>query len=190
MEGFDEPEDVPISEATFLEIQGLLRRLYMDTDVPKEMRRRILEASVRAPEDWHRDAIQAAYNEGDDLWRLTAVFCMRYVRGFDDQILEALESEAPDIQYEAVCAAGNWELDAAWPHVADLVAAPRTDKPLLLAAIEAVASIRPVEAAQILVDLTKSDDEDIAEAAHEALAMAEGFSETEWDEEDDEDYFR
>jgi hypothetical protein len=93
-----------------------------------------------------------------EVWRLTAVFCMRFVRGFDEQILEALDSRNPDIHYEAVCAAGAWEVDAAWPHIAALVTSGETDKPLLLAAIEAVASIRPREAAEILDDLTDSDD--------------------------------
>ena len=43
---------------------------------------------------------------------------MRFVRGFDEQILEALDSKNPDTHYEVVLAAGNWEVDAAWPHVA------------------------------------------------------------------------
>ena len=68
---------------------------------------------------------------------------MRFVRGFDQQILEALDSKNQDIHYEAVLAADNWAVDAAWPHVAALVTSGETDKPLMLAAIEAVASIRP-----------------------------------------------
>jgi len=109
------------------------------------------------------------------------VFCMRFVRGFDEQILEALASRNPDIHYEAVCAAGDWEVDAAWPHITALVTSGKTDKPLLLAAIEAVASIRPHEAAGILDGLTDSDDEDIVDAVFEATAMAGGLS-----DEDDE----
>jgi hypothetical protein len=148
----------------------------MDANVPRDVRRRILEASVRAPQDWHSDAVRAAYASADEVWRLTAVFCMRFVRGFDAQILEALNSTNPDIHYEAVLAAGNWEVDAAWPHVAALVTSRETEKPVLLAAIEAAASIRPQEAFEILNDLADSDDEDIADAVHEAMAMAEGHS--------------
>ena len=40
----------------------------------------------------------------------------------------------------------------------------------------------------ILVDLTDSDDEDIVEAAYEAMAMAEGPSGDEFDEDDDDAY--
>jgi HEAT repeat protein len=108
---------------------------------------------------------------------LTAVFSMRWVRGFDDQILEALKSADPEIHYEAVRAAGNWGLAAAWSHIVALVHDAGAPKPLLLAAIGAVASIRPAE------DLADSDDEEIAEAADEAIGMAETAS----DEEDDEE---
>jgi hypothetical protein len=137
------------------------------------LRRRILEASVRAPETWHQDAIRDAYTSGDKEWMLTAVFSMCRVRGFDDQILAALHSADPEIHYEAVQAAGNWELDAAWSHIVELVNDADTPKPLLLAAIGAVASIRPAEAREILADLSDSDDEEIAEAAEEAVVMAE-----------------
>ncbi len=97
-----------------------------------------------------------------------------------------MESANPDVHYEAVCAAGNWEVDAAWPHITALVTSKETEKPLLLAAIDAVASIRPQEAGVILVGLTDSDDEEIVEAAHEAIAMAEGVSGEEYDDGDDE----
>jgi hypothetical protein len=185
-EGFDDPDDIPIAEPTFHRIQESLRQLYLDASVPREVRRRIPEASVRAPQDWHADAVGAAFSSDDEAWRLTAIFCMRFVRGFDAQILEALDSKNPAIHYEAVLAAGNWEVDAAWPHVAALVASGDADKPLLLAAIDAVASIRPYEAAEILEDLSDSDDEDIVAAVDEAMAIAHGLSDEE-DEDEDED---
>ena len=184
-DGFDDPDDVPITEQTFHMIQESLRKLYMDADVPKNVRRRILEASVRAPQDWHQDAVRAAYSSDDGDWTLTAVFGMRFVRGFDEQILEALKNANPDVHYEAVCAAGNCGVDAAWPHITALVTSKATEKPLLLAAIDAVTSIRPREAGGIIVHLTDSDDEDIAEAADEAMAMAEGYLGDEYDDEDD-----
>ena len=183
-EGFEDAGDLSIAEPTFHRIQESLRQLYLDASVPGEARRRILEASVRAPQDWHRDAVGTAFSSGDEAWRLTAVFCMRFIRGFDEQILEALDSKNPDIHYEAVLAAGNWEVDAAWPHVAALVTSGDTDKPLLLAAIDAVASIRPHEAAESLEDLADSDDEDIVAAVDEAMVMAHGLS----DEDEDDDW--
>ena len=161
----------------------------MDASVPKNVRRRVLEASVRAPRQWHQGAVEAAYSSDDEDWKLTAVFSMRWIRGFDKEILKALESDNPDIHYEAVCAAGVWGVDAAWPHIAQLVASPDTEKNLLLAAIEAAAGIRPQEAELILEDLTLSNDEEIVEAACDAMAMANGSLYSESDEFDDFDDF-
>jgi hypothetical protein len=183
-QGYEDADDLPITERALHGLQESLRTLYRDANVPREVRRRILEAAVRAPQDWHGDAIRAAYSSGDEMWRLTAVFCMRFVRGFEEQILAALDTGNPDIHYEAVVAAGNWGLDAAWPHVAALVTSRTTDKPLLLAAIDAIASIRPREAVGMLDDLTDSDDEDVAVAAEEAMAGADGPSGEDDDDEE------
>jgi hypothetical protein len=185
--GFEDADDRSLSEPVFQEIQDSLRSVFMDADVTKEVRRRILETSVHAPEEWHAEAVRTAYASGDEDWRLTAVFCMRCVPGFDDQILEALDSQDPDIYYHAVCAAGSAEIDAAWPHIEALVTSDRTDKELRLAAMEAAACIRPSKARYILRDLTDSHDEDIVEVAFDALAMIEGLLELEDPDDDDEE---
>jgi HEAT repeat protein len=88
-----------------------------------------------------------------------------------------LKSSDPEIHYQAVSAAGNWELDAAWPHILGLLNDAGTSKPLLLAVIGAISSIRPQEAAELLIDLTESDDADLAEAANEVIAMSEPIPE-------------
>lgn len=180
---FDEPEDVMITEPMFRKIQETLHRLYLDAGVPVIVRRRILETSVRAPAKWHPEAVRAAYRSDDEDWRLTAVFCMQYVKGFDEQILEAIGSRNPDIHYEAVFAAGNWEIDAAWPHIAELVSSEETPKDLRLAAIEAAALIRPDEAAEILGPLMEDDDQDVVDTVYEALSMAGEY----WDDEEEDD---
>jgi hypothetical protein len=186
-DGFEDPDDVPISEDTFHQIQESLYGMFRDVTVAKNVRRRVLEASIRAPQDWHRKAIRTAYSSNDEDWKLTAVFSMRWIHGFNSEILEALDSDNQDIHYEAVCAAGNWEVDAAWPHVLELVSSPDTEKFLMLAAIDALGTIRPLEAEEILLDLTGSDDEDIVDAAHEALVMARGLLGYENDEDDEMD---
>ena len=184
IDGFEDPDDVPITEPLFLKIKKTLQHLYMDTETPKEVKRAVLEASVRAQDTWHKNAVAAAYRSKDEDWKLTAVFCMRFIRGFDKQILESLKSQNPNLHYHAVCAAGNWEIDAAWPHIAALVASEETEKELRLAAIEAAAFILPHKASEIFGPLLDSDDEDIVDAAYEALAMAGGLPE---DEEDDDE---
>ena len=183
---FDDPDDVSITESTFHRIQVTLQKLFEDEKVPTEVRRMAMEASVRSPQAWHRDAITAAYSIGDRDWTLTAVFAMRWVKGFDQQTLEALNSSDPDILRNAVQAAGNWELDAAWDQIAALAEHAATPKDLRLAAIEAIATIRPEDAKDILLELGNSDDEDIAEAADEALMIADVSSGEGFGGEDDE----
>ncbi len=183
IEDFDDPEEIPITEPMFNRIQQTFYQLYQTDDLPKLVQRRILEASVRAPQDWHQDAIRDAYIEDDREWKLTAVFCMQFVRGFENEILESLSSADSDIVYEAVCGAGNWEVKAAWPHITAILSSAETEKDLLLAGIEAAALIRPEAAAEFLGDFLQSDDEDIVEAVHEALSMTG----TLWDWDDDED---
>jgi hypothetical protein len=174
IEEFDDPDAVPISRKTFRAIKQSLRQLFVDSGVPELVRRSILEAAVRAPQDWHTGAIRSAWSNHDREWKQTAVFCMNYVRGFDQQILEALENADPGIHYQAVRAAGTWEVEAAWPHVAAL-ATSDTNKPLRLAAIEALGTMRPLDSVEILANLADSEDEDIAETASEAMSMAEGM---------------
>lgn len=186
LEGFEDLDDMVISESTFRRIIELFRRLYEDPAVPAGVRRYILEASVRAPQDWHVDAVRAAYASDDPAWKLSGVFSMRWVQGFEDQILEALESENEDIEYQAVCAAGVWGIEAAWPQVAALLTGGTAGKDLLLAAIAAAPSIRPDEAGVILADLTDADDDDIVEAAYDAMAIAEPDDDEFWDDEEDE----
>lgn len=184
-DGFDEDYGAPISERCFLETNQALWELYRDTDLPKEVRRRILEATVRAPQDWHQVAIREAYASADDDWKLTAVFAMEFVQGFDEEIIEALGSENDEIEYQAILAAKNWALDGAWPHVKGVVTSGHQDKEVFIAAIEAVGSIRPGEVGKLLADLINCDDEDIVEAIHEAMLIAELSSLADAEAEDD-----
>jgi hypothetical protein len=186
VEGFeDDFSDPPIGEDSFRRIQETLRSVCLDERIPKSVRRSALEASVRAEEDWHEKAVREAYSKKDPDWLLTAVFCMRYVSGFDREILASLENPNPDIHYQAVCAAGARGLDRAWPHVQPLLTSPNTAKPLMLAAIEAAGSIHSAEAYEILGDLCDSEDPEIAEAADEALMMAQ--AEMDYEDEDEEE---
>ena len=178
----DEIGSVPISEEMFGKIQRFLQVLYHEQSIPKLVRRRILEASVRAQQDWHVDAIREAYARGDRDWKLTAVFAMRYVRGFEPEILEELKSTDEEIHIEAVHAAGSQEVDAAWAHLWGIIHKPsETSKDLLLAAILAIGNIRQdTDTLEMLNDLVDSKDQDISEAADEALSMAGAY--TEFDE--------
>ena len=182
MMGFEDADDILISERMYNRIRETLRALYADSTVPLEVRRRILEASAHAPQAWHRDAVRSAYAADDESWRLTAVFCMRFVPGFDDQILAELDNPDSLVQFHAVCAAGTWEIERAWPQVAALLTADDIDKDLLSATIVTAALIRPREAAELIQPFLESEDEDIIDAVMEATTIAGGLVELEDDQ--------
>ncbi len=168
---FDDPSDIILSADIFREAQTLFKEFFYNDAFPKDVRRNILEAAVRAPLDWHSEAVNAAFTNEDESWQLTAVFCMYFLQGFEQQIIEALQSDNLDIRYQALLAAGNWGLEKAWPSVAAVLSDPAIEKNLLLANIEAAASIGLSEAIDPLLRLLDSDDNDVIDAASEALAM-------------------
>ncbi|MCK5148890.1 hypothetical protein KAR48_19200 [bacterium] len=169
---FDDPDDIIISEETYHKIQQMLHRLFQNKDLSEDIRRNILEGSVRAPQEWHKDAIRYAYTGANEKWQLTAVFCMCYIDGFKTEILESLTSSIPNIQFHAIVAAGNWGIAKAWPHIQRILTEIDVDKDLLLVAINASITINPHKAIQVLGELMNSDDEDIVDAADESLTMA------------------
>ncbi|MFH1764212.1 MAG: hypothetical protein ABIF09_08480 [Gemmatimonadota bacterium] len=194
-EGLDDPNRLALSVGMLHRVKASLQGTHHDPEVPKEVRRSALEASVRALEPWHSAAVRAAYYDSDPEWKLTAVFCMRYVPGFDDEIVEALETDDTEVLQKAVDAARDRGVAGAWPHLRKMIllaasgasilpADPEAERSLLLAAMNAVANIRPLDAHETLSGLVDSDDPDISEAAIEILENVE----TRWmlDDEDEE----
>ncbi len=166
--GFDDFEDIMSSKNKCDKFQKALRKIYMDADASELIRRRALEASAHAPRYWHQIATRVAYQGRDEDWKLTAVVCMEHVSGFEKQIVDALCSDNPDIRCHAVRAAGAWEVECAWNHVSSIVRSKTKNKALLLAAIEAAASICPEEAEDLLSPLRQSPDGEIAGAVEKA----------------------
>lgn len=168
----DEYNDFAVSEQMYQRILKSLKSLYFDGTVPELVRRRTLEASVRSPQEWHCGAVRAAYQSQDKNWLITAVFCMQYIKGFQQEILEALQSKIPEIKYLAIQAAGNWDVTEAWPDIRNVLKNQDADMNLLLAAIDATVNIGHHEANAVLSDLlAHSSNDDITEAVYEALAM-------------------
>lgn len=168
----DEYNDFAVSEQMYQRILESLKSLYFDGTVPELVRRRTLEASVRSPQEWHCGAVRAAYQSQEKNWLITAVFCMQYIKGFQQEILEALQSKIPEIKYLAIQAAGNWGVTEAWPDIRNVLRNQDADMNLLLTAIDASVDIGHHEAIGVLNDLlAHSSNDDITEAAYEALAM-------------------
>lgn len=171
------PSDVPdwwetaLSDAAYREIHDALRRLYHDAALPKLVRRRALEAGVRAPRDWQREAAAAAWGSGDREWRLTAVFAMAFLGGFRDEIVEAFEGDDPLIRREAIRAIGHSDVaaEALGGKIVALARNPGTDREERLAAVEALGEGQPPGAQGVLKDLAGDPDGEIAAAAEASL---------------------
>jgi hypothetical protein len=180
--GFDDELDDDfdtrvLSESRVLEIQRVLHSMHDDNRQPSLVRRMCLEASVRAPQDWHPAAVRAAHQRDDKSWKMTALFCMGRLAGFEAQILEGLGASDPDIVVEAVRSAGLSELEAAGPTVLDLAASETREPRVRHAAVEALALLETEGIEELLVSLTESDDEALAELAFESLEERRVFSE-------------
>lgn len=75
----DDQTLVNVQQDTIDQIRDTFKRIYEDPTQPKIVRRRVLEASVRAPEEWHEEAARKAFRSDDEDWRVTAVFCMGFI---------------------------------------------------------------------------------------------------------------
>lgn len=160
----------PLSRRFFDEMQDRFEKLHRSASVPKLVRRRILESSVRAPRAWHRGAVRAAWC-GDDLeWRKTAVFAMGRLAGFEEMLGEALEADDERLVCEALRAAGGREdvpgaVETAMARARNAEAS--TD--CRLAAIEGLRFVDSHEAYNLLERLARSADECVAGTAAWAL---------------------
>ncbi|MCP4148468.1 MAG: hypothetical protein GY757_12045 [bacterium] len=171
---FDDPDDILFTEKMFKGVRERLRQFFQNLKNPEEVRRTLLEGAVRAPMEWHRKAVKDAYYTGSEPWRITAIFCMGFIRGFEKEIVETLDSEDPALRLEALLAAGQQGIKAAWPYYKEILTSKKNDveKDLLLAAIDSAAMVNPREALPLLGEWELSDDEEIAEYAEDASMEA------------------
>lgn len=171
LDEFDSPYFEDFCKESYSYIRDSLNRLHGKTSLPVQVRRSILEASVRDPQDWHKEAVLKAYHSDDPRWRLTAVFCMGYIGELEQQIMKALADADSDIRFEAIIAAGSQGLKGAWPLIFELQTGSPEDKDLLLTVIDAAGGIATLEARHFLSHCLSLEDEEIVEAAQEALTM-------------------
>lgn len=168
----DGPDNVDIntvSSEKCREIMRALESLYRGEDRSKLVRRRCLEAAARGPLTWQPQAVRECAKSEDSEWLTTAMFCMGYIAGFDEEILAALDSDDEDVKREALRAAGRQNLQTAGKTLAAVASDPNAAKPLRLAAIEALGTVAHLNSLDLLNELYEDEDDEIAEMAEYAL---------------------
>lgn len=171
----------PISREMFETIVREVRGLYEDEAQPKLVRRRAFEVLVRDPQPWLTAEIRKHSASDDPEWKVSGIFGMGYVTGFEREIAVAVQSESGKLLFEAVRAAGSMEVAAAAKRIRELATSPNTELDLRLAAIDALPHVDH-DSFDLLERLSHSDDEEVAAAAEAAL------EELSFDDEDDEDF--
>lgn len=136
----------------------------------EEVRARALESIGARSEPWVRDLITDAYSSGSHRMQVSALHAMGRSCDADwlPDVIQQLQSDDPELRYEAATAAGMIGDEAAVPHLSFLV--HDDDDEVQETAIEALAEIGGPEARAIIVGLLSSGDEWLQEAASEALA--------------------
>ena len=184
----EDPSECLISKPVYDKIRVELKNVYLN-EKDELLRRRALEASVRAPEDWHVAAVRELYASANEKLRVTAVFCMGFLKGFEQEILASLNDPSEDIRVEAIGSAGEQALTKAGPEILKVARAPKTSREMRIAAVDALPYLNPRGTEELLESLLTSPDEELAEAAEDALEELEMFlsAKEEGDEEEDEE---
>ncbi|MCG8462132.1 MAG: hypothetical protein MI919_38095 [Holophagales bacterium] len=183
-----------VSPACFRLVEKRLEALYRDGTTPKLVRRRCLEAAVRIRRPWQDGQVRAAWSTDDEEWHLTAIFCMGFLPGFDRELLEALELEAPELRLEALRAVGQRGLDEAGGTLLAVVDDPNAPREQKIAAVAALGSVDAPGRLELLDRISGGPDEELAEVAEEALEELALYEESErilsgdYDFDDDEDF--
>lgn len=184
-QGLDD-DGLPCTPEAVNSAKAALRAVFDDKNAPDEVRRSCLETLAHAPQDWHAGAVRAAYADASNDWKLTALFCMRFITGFEDEILAALTSKDEHQRLEAIGAAGEQELQMAWPHVQAILKDSQADKLFVLAALGALPMLAPSpEIVMAILELhLASADPEILEAATEVLDMLSEDDDDDWADDD------
>ncbi len=166
-------------------LQDTVLALYRDPNEALDVRRRALEAAGNCSRAGVADLIREGYFADELPMRLSAVFAMG--RSCDDawqpEILAELESEYPAMRYEAARAAGEIELRAALPRLANL--AFEDDRQIQEMAIWALGEIGGRVANQVLTQLAALADETGDDELAAAVEEAQGAALLAGDDEDD-----
>jgi len=161
-----------ISQKDYARVVEFLFRIAQDTEEATGARRYAIEAlAFRADDEAVFNLIDWAYRQKDRRLKVSAIFAM--ARHGDprwtEYILAELHSHDPQIQYEAVRAAGELGLYEATPTLIEFARGKNFRKPLRLLAVYALGETGDDRAMPILEQLARSRDRDIRDVAREAI---------------------
>jgi len=147
----------------------LLTIIHLDGE-SLEVRRRALESAGYACTPETSEALDAAYYEGDETLRRSAIVAMGRScdRRWQDLVLAELESSSAAMRYEAALAAGELMLRPAVPILARLM--EDHDVQVRDATIWALGQIGGPQSKQLLLNAFENADEDTRTVLEEALA--------------------
>lgn len=156
----------PLSRGTFADLKAQFRNLYFDASQPSLLRRRVLEASVRAPESWQTGAIRAAWMTDNTDWRKTAVVAMGWLDGWESELSDALQADDAGVVTEAIRSAERSnDVVGFGGHCLRHALDTKAPVSMRIVAIEALPSIRGPEVAEVLNTLAEEEDPRISESA-------------------------
>lgn len=158
-------------------VKDLAADRFYDYTEDLEVRRRSLEALSRGSHPSLNDMIMDAYDSPEFLMRVSAVFAMGSscdTKRWGDIVLRELDSEYPELRFEAARASGELVLEDAVPHLIAL--ASESDVDIRINAVVALGEIGTHEARRGLMNLAEDaserEDDIFLETIEEALEMA------------------
>jgi hypothetical protein len=185
MEAIIREDELP--EESYRRVVAFLVALARDSSAPLDERRFSIEALGFSSEPDIIDLVDKAYHEPQVKMKISALFAMGRsgLARWDRYILAELDSSTPQIQLEAVRAAGEMFLEEATPTLLTL-AESATDQSLRHEAIWALGHMTSLKVWQFLDDLSNDPTEDektreIAEAALDEFEMFQEIKETDFE---------
>jgi len=168
-------EEIP--QDAFEKVKQTVVAIWSNQQETTEVRRRALEAIANCSHEIVPSAIKYAYESGDHLLQVSAIFAMG--RSCDSQwgdiILDEITSDDAELRFEAVRASGEITLEEAVPELI-LIAVDEDDREIQEMAIWSLGEIGGQESVRVLNLLLETaeerDDEGLVEAVEEAIANA------------------
>lgn len=167
--------DLPESET--IKVQTTVLRIYNNSALPVQVRRRALEAISNSSHDEVTGAIRQAYKSIDRELQVSAIFAMGRSCDSDeweDIVLDELNSEDSEKRFEAARAAGELTLFDAVPSLSQLIL--EDDREIQETAVWSLGEIGGKEALRVLNALLdvaeKKKDDALVELIEDAIGSA------------------